>query len=344
MAKVAERAKQAIGGELFPHDRRYFLRKLVHFNYNPKAQCPRFLEFLAWTMGASPEASEADLDRVERMIRYLRKALGYSLTGYTREEAVFFLHGSGDNGKTTLLDTFRELISEFSALLQVDTLMARPESNNAQADLADLRGARFAMTSETEEGQRLAEGKLKRITQGMGMIKAARKYENPFEFPETHKLWIDCNHKPVVRGTDNAIWNRIHAIPFNAQIREEEKDHDLKSKLMVEAEGILAWAVAGAVEWFRDGLGRPSEVAEAVSEYRKEMDQIGRFISERCVLLPTASVDATKLYSAYADWAEVGHEPVISKNLFGRKMTDRKKIERDHGEAGGFYHGIGLRA
>src|ERR1700693_3784585 len=118
--------------------------------------------------------------------------------------------------------------------------MVRHENNNSQADLADLRGARFVVTSETEEGQRLAEGKLKRITQGMGKIKATRKYENPIEFPETHKLWIDANHRPVIRGTDAAIWNRLYTVPFTVTIPPEEIDRTLLSKLLQEAEGVLA--------------------------------------------------------------------------------------------------------
>src|SRR3954466_15739584 len=131
-----------------------------------------------------------------------------------------------------MLSTFRHLVEEYSVLLQVDTLMVRQESNNTQADLADLRGARFVQTSETEEGQRLAEGKLKRITQGMGRIKATRKYENPIEFSETHKLWLDGNHRPAVRGTDNAIWNRLHSIPFSVQLSAEEIDRQLPGKLL----------------------------------------------------------------------------------------------------------------
>jgi putative DNA primase/helicase len=117
-------------------------------------------------------------------------AIGYSLTADTSEKAVFVCHGAGNNGKTTLLSLFLRLLEEYAVLLQIDTLMVRAENNNTQADLADLRGARFVMTSETEEGQRLAEGKLKRITQGMGRIKAVRKYENPIEFSESHKLWL----------------------------------------------------------------------------------------------------------------------------------------------------------
>src|SRR5262249_34328108 len=150
----------------------------------------------------------------ERMISYLQRAIGYSLTGSTEEKVVFMAFGSGNNGKSTFLSLFFRLLQEYAVLLLIETLMAKQETTNSQADLADLRGARFVMTSETEEGQRLAEGKLKRITQGMGEIKAVRKYENPITFPETHKLWMDANHKPVVRGTDNAIWNRLHPIPF----------------------------------------------------------------------------------------------------------------------------------
>jgi putative DNA primase/helicase len=143
------------------------------------------------------------------------------------------LFGGGDNGKSTMLSTFRQLVEEYAVLLQVDTLMVRQESNNTQADLADLRGARFVQTSETEEGQRLAQGKLKRITQGMGKIKAVRKYENPIEFPETHKLWIDTNRKPSIRDADDrATFNRLHPIPFMVKITKI--DREMPAKLLLK--------------------------------------------------------------------------------------------------------------
>jgi putative DNA primase/helicase len=206
-------------GEFSAHSRELFITKLIQHDYQPEAQCPTFLSFLHQIMGDGPDASEPDRERCDRLVEYLQRAFGYSLTGRTGEKVVFLLHGFGDNGKSTLPSTFRKLLEEYAVLLQIDTLMVRPqESNNTQADLADLRGARYVMTSETEEGQRLSEGKLKRITQGMGKIKAVRKYENPFEFEESHKLWIDANHLPKVRGTDNAIWNRLHPVPFSVTI------------------------------------------------------------------------------------------------------------------------------
>jgi putative DNA primase/helicase len=316
-------------GCLRPHRREDFITKLVHHDYDPHAECPAFLGFLARITANHPG-----------LIGYLQRAFGYTLTGHTIEKAVFLLHGRGDNGKSTLLTTFLALLKEYAVLLQIDTLMVRQESNNTQADLADLRGARFVVTSETEEGQRLAEGKLKRITQGMGRIKATRKYENPIEFPETHKLWIDANHLPGVRGVDNAIWNRLHAVPFDVTIPKLEQDKELPAKLAMEADGILSWAVAGAAQWYRDRLAKPTDVEEAGQAWRSDSDQIGRFTQEKCVPCPNRQVPAEKLYLAYKEWTqETGEHPITSK-IFGERIVE--KYQRKKLATGNVYLGIGL--
>jgi putative DNA primase/helicase len=335
-------------GELRPHRRADFLTKLVHYNYCPDAQCPTFLQFLQYIMGGGPDASEAALDRADRLTGYLQKAFGYALTGVTTEKIVFIFHGSGNNGKSTLLSTFLKILEEYAVLLQIDTLMVRQESNNSQADLADLRGARFVMTSETEEGQRLAEGKLKRITQGMGKIKAVRKYENPFEFPETHKLFMDANHKPVVRGSDNAIWNRLHPVPFTVTIPPEEIDPEMPAKLLAEAEGILAWAVAGTLRWRREGLGKPPEVKDAGAQWRAESDPLREFVEDHCVVLPGTSVKVAVLWQAYEKWAEQnGERHVLNRKKFSDRLQAlgceqvMRKFGRGYSERG--WAGIGLR-
>jgi putative DNA primase/helicase len=331
-------------GELAPHNPDQFITKLVHYNYNPEAACPLFLSVIARLMGNHPDASEPELERAERMVGYLQLALGYSLTGTTEEKAVFVPFGTGNNGKTTLLSTFLLLLEEYSVLLQSDTLMARQESNNTQADLADLRGARFVMTSETEEGQRLSQGKLKRITQGMGKIKATRKYENPIEFPETHKLWMDTNSKPMIRAADDqATFNRLHPIPFTVTIPPEEIDKSLPRKLLAEAEGILAWAAQGARLWRQQGLGKPPEVVAANDDWRSENDQLGRFIEECCVVSESLAGKARPLYERYRQWAEGGGENAITETLFGRRLKD-KGFAKEHRRYGTVYAGIALRA
>ncbi len=336
-------------GEMHPHDRADFITKMVHYNYCPEAECPTFLRFLERIMGGGPDASEAALDRADRLIAYLQKAFGYALTGVTNEKVFFIFHDSGNNGKSTLLSTFLKILEEYAVLLQIETLMVRQESNNTQADLADLRGARFVMTSETEEGQRLAEGKLKRITQGMGKIKAVRKYENPIEFYETHKLFMDANHKPVVRGSDNAIWNRLHPLPFSITIPAEEIDPELPGKLLAEAEGILAWAVAGTLRWRREGLGKPPEVEDAGARWRAESDPLREFVEDCCVVRPGLSLKAAVLWQAYEKWAEEnGERHVLNRKKFADRLQAlgceqvMRKFGRAYSERG--WVGIGLPA
>ena len=311
-------------GELSQHRRENLITKLIHYEYRSEAACPRWLAFLDQIMGGGPDAGEVELDRAQRLCDYLQRAFGYSLTGYTIEKVVFVLFGAGDNGKSTMLSTVRQLVEEYSALLQVDTLMVRQESNNTQADLADLRGARFVQTSETEEGQRLAQGKLKRITQGMGKIKAVRKYENPIEFAETHKLWMDTNRKPTIKDADDrATFSRLHPIPLLVRIPKAQIDRDMPRKLLEEAEGILAWAVEGAKLWHESGLSKPPEVQAANEKWRSEMDQVGRFIGERCLTGKELSALSSTLYAEYKQWTAIsGEEHVISQKAFGTKLAD----------------------
>lgn len=317
-------------GRIREHRREDMLTKLVPRRYDPHAHCPTWKSFIGYVLPG--------------LENYLQRAIGYSITGHTSEKAVFICHGSGNNGKSTLLSTIREVIGEsYATLLQIETLMTRNADNNSQSDLADLRGARFAMTSETEEGQRIAEGKLKRITQGMGKIKAVRKYENPFEFYETHKLWIDGNHKPTVRGTDQAIWNRLRLMPFNVKIADADIDRALPEKLLAEAEGIFAWAVAGATRWYRERLGNPEVIESATRNWREASDHLGRFIEERCITGDAFQASASNLYSEYKRWAESGGEHALTSTAFGLRLVDRE-FRKETTRRGIMYFGIGLTA
>ena len=317
-------------GTIGPHDPEHYITKLVCHRYRPEAKCQRWLRFISEVMNGKQD-----------LVNYLQTALGYSLTGCTIEKAVFVLFGDGNNGKTTMLSTIRTLIQEYATLVQVDSLMTRSEeSNNVKADLADLRGARFAMTSESEQGQSLSPAKLKRITQGMGIIKSVRKYENPIEFEETHKLWLDTNRKPKIPDADDAaIFNRLHPIPFTVIVPREKIDRDLPGKLLREAEGILAWAVAGAKLWHEHGLNKPPVIESATEEWREESDWVESFIEDRCAVGDDVSAGADALFKAYCGWAsDCGKKP-CSRPVFSEKMMG-KGINKKHMETGTRYLGI----
>jgi len=278
----------------------------------------------------------------ESLIDFLQRAAGYSLTGLVNEKNLFVCHGGGDNGKTTFLEVLKTVMGEYAGQVIVDSLMSsRNARNGPEPDIADLKGRRLVTSSEVEDGQRLAEGRIKYLT-GMGVIKTRRLYEETWEFQPTFKIWLDCNHLPQVRGTDRAIWERIKRIPFDLTLEEGQKDRDLKQKLLAERAGILAWCVNGCQKWQASGLGAPDEVTEATTLYRAEMDILGRFIEERIYTgPPTLTTSTRKVYQDYVAWSQLVGEHTLSERIFGQRMVERG-IERRHERTGNFYLGMAL--
>ncbi len=281
-------------GQLRPHSQQDLITKMCPVNFDPKATCPVFLKFLARIIGHIPG-----------LIEYLQKVVGYTLTGSVRLKVLFCLFGEGNNGKTTFLELIRYMLGDYSAQVLIDSLMTKrnQESNTTLADLADLRGARFVTTSETEAGQRLAEGKLKYLT-GMGEIKTCRKYENPFTFTPTHKIFMDANHRPVVRGSDPAIWNRLKLIPFTVSIPEDEIDVNLLSRLKSEASGVLTWAMGGWLAYQNDGLVEPESVRAAVDSWKTEDDPYREFFEDECEFGAAHTVPVTEIWQKFSSWAQ----------------------------------------
>lgn len=323
-------------GELRPHERTDLITKLVHVNYNPDAKCPTFLRFAHSLFEVGPEADEQVAERSGRHVGFLQRALGLALTGDVSEKVAFCLIGPPNTGKTTLLETIRTVIPEYSAQVMVESLMrtGKHESNTALADIADLRGARFVTTSEASEGQRLAEAKVKYLTSGTGRIKTARKYENPTEFAATHKLFFDSNFKPDVRSNDDAIWDRLRLIPFENTIPKSERDPRLREKFAAEYEGILAWMVTGCRQWLDNGLGTIAELDSAREQWRQETDPLQDFLDDCCQFAPNLSCPTADLRKAYENWCnENGQKPSASQKQMADRLSragctsDRRRID-----------------
>jgi P4 family phage/plasmid primase-like protien len=322
-------------GALRPHRPEELLSKRIRIRYDPQAECPQFMAFLYRIMGSHPDASEGENDRAEQLVSYLQKVFGCAATGKP-EKLLFVLYGEGNNGKTTLLEVIRDALGdkEYAGQVQVDSLMIRPReamSNNAvNTDLADLQGCRFVSSSEVEQGQRLSLSRVKYLT-GLGQIKARRLRENMITFHPTYKLFLDCNHRPVITDPNDAIWNRVKCIPFKIQIPDAEIDKNLPAKLRTELAGILRWIVEGAVLYGSEGLGDPPDVAAATEQYRQESDKLREFFEDRCVLASNGDpaswkkdgcwVPVSELYPAYKSWAEAtGNKYPLSKGSFDERL------------------------
>ena len=237
------------------------------------------------------------------LVSYLQRVLGYAISGYTDEQVLFFLYGTGANGKSTLLNVLRHLLGPAHCFnLPAETIAARQQRGGATPELARLPGARVVLTNEIEDGSFLAESLVKQMTGGDAMI-ARNLYQPPFEFTPQFKLFMAANHMPVVRGTDYGIWRRIHLVPFAVTIRPDERDPNLPSKLISELPGILNWALEGYRQWRKRGLDPPEGVVEAVREYREEMDVLGQWLEVCCEIGETFEIAAADAYSSYRHWA-----------------------------------------
>lgn len=297
-------------GELIPHRREDLCTKIVQIAYDPDAQCPLFKQFLRQILKNNPE-----------LINFLQRSIGYALTGSTVEQVLFILWGGGANGKSTFLEVIRALLAEYGRTADAALLMHK-NHDGVRNDVARLAGARFVSTSETEAGRHLAEVLVKQLTGG-DKVAARFLYSEFFEFDAQFKLFLTTNHKPVIRGTDNAIWRRIRLVPFEVTIPQEKQDKELPLKLRAELPGILAWAVRGCLRWQKSGLGQPEKVSTATAAYREEMDVIGAFLKDRCAVREDAMAVPGQLYAAYKRWCEDTGERPLTQSKLGMSLEDR---------------------
>lgn len=301
-------------GQLRPHRRGDWITRVAPVAYDPEAACPRWHAFL-----------ERIFSGQEELITFVQRALGYAITGDTREHCFFLLHGKGRNGKTTLLKTISTILGPYAVATRAETFMTKgPDS--IPNDVAALRGARVAVAVEAEEDRRLAESLVKQMTGGDTMSARFMKAEF-FQFTPTFKIFLGTNHRPIIRGTDLAMWSRVRLIPFTVTIPDAEQDKDLGTRLLAEASGILAWLVQGCRAWQRDGLKPPAAVQLATDTYRADMDILGRFLADRCILEPAAEITAKELYQVYTTWADDNREKPLSTKAFGLRLGEREGIE-----------------
>jgi len=319
-------------GRLRPHDRGDLQTYVLPVEYDPAAVCPTWDTFLGRVMGGDGD-----------LAGFLARAVGYTLSGLTTEQCLFFLYGRGANGKSTFIETVMALLGDLGHKARAQILMAE-ERGRVPNEIAALAGKRFVVASELADGGRLNEGLVKDLTGGDSMS-ARFLYGEPFIFKPTFRLWLYGNHKPTIAGTDDGIWRRVRLIPFTVQIPEKERDASLPAKLRAELPGILAWAVRGWQDFQQYGLGTPAAVTQATAEYRAESDIMGQFLGERCIMQAGATAEAGKLYAAYITWANENGLRPMSNVRFAKSLSERG-LAKDKNRANGRmeYQGLELFA
>jgi putative DNA primase/helicase len=315
--------------ELRPHDPADLLTKMGGAAYHPDAEAPNFSAFL--------ERIQPDL----AMQDFLGRLFGHALLGKVVEHLLAVLYGVGANGKTTLAEAVGNVFGDYARPVDPGLLIDRGDVH--PTGVAALFGLRLAVTHETDEGRRLAEGTVKRLTGG-DKITARRMREDFWDFDPSHSIVMHTNHRPLVRGTDEGIWRRLRFVPFGVVIPEDERDGKLPERLALEADGILAWVVAGYRSWQDRGLAEPEPVTEATKAFRSESDMLGLFLSERCRLDvgPYAKVQSSVLFADWQSWCQRENVDAGSQTAFSRAMTDRGHDKKMDGNGRMVWSGIDL--
>jgi putative DNA primase/helicase len=317
-------------GQLHPHDSTRMLTHITKAAYNPEATCPRWHRFLE-RVQPNPETRN-----------FLQRAAGYSLLGLSTEHVLLLCFGNGANGKTTFLEALHHAFGDYAQQAPTSTLM-RQSSHAISNDIAMLRGARFVAATESEQDGRLAEATVKRLTGGDTLT--ARFLRKEFmQFKPSHTLWLATNYRPRVRGTDDGIWRRLAFIPWEVDIPPAEMDKHLPAILEAEADGILTWAIEGAKEMMKNGIGIPPAIIEATHQYRDEQDILGGFLTEYCFTGVDYSEANKALYAGYCEYARTEGEVPLSNKAFTAEMVKRG-FERRRQEANGSrrWVNVGLR-
>lgn len=303
--------------------------------FDPAATCPRWEQFLVEVFGDDPA-----------LLAFIQRAVGYSITGSSKEQVWFLLYGAGSNGKSTFVDTIYRLLGDYAG----DTPAATITSNTgfttggaATPELAALRGKRFITCSETEEMAKLSASRLKMLV-GDNPITARALHKMPVTFPVSFKLWLTTNHLPKIDDDSEGFWRRVRLIPFLRTFSGAARDNDLENKLRSELPGIFNWALAGAKSWYAHGLGTPPSVMLATNQYRQAADPIQEWMSDRVLIHDAFKTSAKDLFDDYLSWGKrngMGEKDLLSATSFGRRLGVHHEKRKIVGQ--NFYIGLRLR-
>ena len=329
-------------GVIKEHDRNSLNTKMGDVTFNKDAKCPKFEKMISDVMCGRND-----------LVRFLQEYFGYMLTGLPPERIMVIFWGSGANGKSSVVNIIGKILGDYMVSARSETFTQSDKVDKIGQDIVNLKGSRAIIIQETTEGQRLDVQKIKSFT-GKDKIRGRYNFARvDIEFVNTGKIILATNHKPTIKGDDDAAWDRVYLVPFERVFKDSERNMGLPQEIMdTELSGVLNWMLEGLKRLISNGMKftRPTDVAKATDEYRREEDKMGQFIEEHCTYAGNswiggdATVEAKIIYNKYKEWTEeVGIKPVAQVRFFKELSQGRPWIQKHRSTASRMYTGIRLR-
>jgi P4 family phage/plasmid primase-like protien len=323
-------------GEITPHHPAQRFMHCTTVDYDPDANYEPWANWLI-------DAAGADMEN------WLQMAVGYSLTGHTREEVMFYLYGPPRSGKGTFTETILDMLGPpLADVVGFHTLTAPSDADTQNFNLAPLHNARFIAASESNAYERFNEAKVKLVTGG-DKIQCSFKHQTPFSYRPKYKIWLSSNQPVNADPDDDAVWGRLQVVEFpHSHLGSEDKELKQTMRSTETLKGVLAWAIMGAIRWYQlGGAGLPELATSAATkqQQREALDNVQGWLGECCTTGGEGFCSNSLLYLSYERWCkENGIEPKKQKGFSQaliRKGFDNKpkkvglKVERG-------FHGIGF--
>ena len=302
------------------HEPRDRLTKVTRGAFQPATECPEWQRFLEHVL---PDVEER---------AYLQRVIGLSVYGRVREHLFPVLIGTGANGKATAYGAMTNALGDYATVINPELLMVRERGGIGGPEMMTLLGARLVIGSETQEGRKLDEATMKRLTGG-DELTARRLYSPPVTWQPSHQLVYVTNALPAVKGNDPAVWRRMRVIPFDVVVPAEERDATLPERLALHADAVLSWIVAGHFDYEDNGgMREPPSVLHATGAYQADSDSVARFVAEACEASPYLHATTRELFTAWSRWAAAeGAETLIERkfsNELARLGFEARKTNR----------------
>ena len=297
-------------GEFYEPRRDDYILNRANVTYDEKAECPIWVKTLGEIFKDNPE-----------IVPYLQRVFGYCLTGLTDEHLMWFWHGGGANGKSTILNIIKLLLGDLAATTSFATFDTKND-NGRNDGLAELRGKRFVAASEGEQGRSIAEAKIKSVVSN-DEISCRFLFNNLFSYKPTYKVILASNHLPEIKGTDRGIWRRVHIVPFNQTFEGANKDPDLEEKLKTELSGIFNWCLAGLQDfWERGGVDPPAVVLYSTKSLENQSDLFQQWFDERITPIENGVIKRSVAYLDYRNYLRTSGETPIVKIAWTNRMAE----------------------
>lgn len=300
-------------GELLPHSPEYLSSNSSDFCFDESADCPQWRKFIRDVMSEN-----------EEQVRFVQKAVGYTLTNSVKEEKVFFCYGPmGANGKSTFFNVLFKLFGTSSATISASALMDSM-GREAQEQFARLVHSRFVRTTELKKDAQFDEAVIKTIS-GKDEITCRALYHGSFSYYPKFKLWIFGNNKPKVDEIGNGFWRRIALISFDRVFAESEQIKDLDERLEKELPGIFNWALEGLRLYRAEGLSLTNAMQEEIMRYKLEENKVFSFMQDYTEVVSTyerekEEMPFSTLYDAFKSYCDENKLAVISNKDFSKQL------------------------